>query len=88
MSSPVIQIRKTLGMTQTDFGKKMGLSRTMIDNYEHQRKSPSYRIILILKLRIFLENNLSTKSVGKCVDEYGESHINTGYLVVIKICLN
>jgi|GEM_PF-5377457 transcriptional regulator with XRE-family HTH domain len=60
MSSPVIQIRKTLGMTQTDFGKKMGLSRTMIDNYEHQRKSPSYKMIKKL-IEVANENNIDIK---------------------------
>ena len=47
-------------MTQTDFGKKMGLSRTMIDNYEHQRKSPSYKMIKKL-IEVANENNIDIK---------------------------
>jgi DNA-binding XRE family transcriptional regulator len=60
MPSPVKTIRKTLGMTQTDFGKKMGLSRTSIDNYEHYRKSPRYKIIKKLMI-VAKENNIDIK---------------------------
>lgn len=60
MSSPVKILRKSLGMTQADFAKKMGVSRTMIGNYEFGRKSPSYKMIKKL-IGVGKENNIIIK---------------------------
>lgn len=46
MNDRIKTIRKSLGLTQDDFGKKIGLARNSIANYEIGRREPTNSIIL------------------------------------------
>ncbi|MFQ9516416.1 MAG: helix-turn-helix domain-containing protein [Eubacterium sp.] len=45
MNERIKELRKLLGMTQDDFGKKLGLARNSIANYEIGRRIPSNAVI-------------------------------------------
>ena len=40
VSTRIKQLRKGLGLTQAEFGKKLGVSRDVISNIEYQRVEP------------------------------------------------
>lgn len=58
------KIRRSVGLTQEEFGKELGLSRTCIFNWENKIKEPSPSSIR--KLLKFCEYK------GIVVDKYGE----------------
>lgn len=45
MNERIKILRKSLGMTQDDFGKKLGLARNSIANYEIGRRIPTNAVI-------------------------------------------
>lgn len=45
MNERIKQLRKELGITQDDFGKKLGLARNSIANYEIGRRIPTNAVI-------------------------------------------
>ena len=77
MASYVKIIRKGLGLSQTEFGELLGVSRTMIYNYESLEKAPCNARIMQLMIMakelgiqckaedFFLQESLSTDSVDK-----------------------
>lgn len=45
MNKRIKELRKSLGMTQDDFGKKIGLARNSVANYEIGRRTPTNAVI-------------------------------------------
>lgn len=58
MTSPVKILRRALEMTQKEFAQFIGVSRTMVGNYEFKRKFPSHKMIMKL-IKIAKDNNIS-----------------------------
>lgn len=48
MNKRIKELRKTLGLTQNDFGLKLGLAPNTITNYETGRRDPSNQIIVAM----------------------------------------
>ena len=48
MNSRIKELRKALGLTQNDFGVKLGLAPNTITNYETGRREPSNQIIIAM----------------------------------------
>ncbi|SEA50215.1 DNA-binding transcriptional regulator, XRE-family HTH domain [Eubacterium aggregans] len=46
MNSRIKEIRKSLNMTQDEFGKKIGVARNSVASYEIGRRTPTEAIIL------------------------------------------
>lgn len=45
LNKRIKELRKSLGMTQDDFGKKIGLARNSVANYEIGRRTPTNAVI-------------------------------------------
>jgi len=45
IGSKIMQLRKGKGLSQTDFAKEIGASRTMVGNYERNANAPSIEMI-------------------------------------------
>lgn len=48
MNSRIKELRKALGLTQNDFGVRLGLAPNTITNYETGRREPSNQIIIAI----------------------------------------
>lgn len=48
MNSRIKELRKALGLTQNDFGVRLGLAPNTITNYETGRREPSNQIIIAM----------------------------------------
>ncbi len=84
MESHVKKIRLSLGLSQKEFGLILGVSRTMIYNYESGEKAPNNTRIkqllgiakeqgLLCKAEDFFKpDKLSTNSVGKAGDKLND----------------
>ena len=55
MNTRIKKVRNTVGLTQTEFGKKIGSARNTIANYENGNRNPSNSVII----SIFREFNVN-----------------------------
>lgn len=46
LGEKITQLRKVLNLSQSDFAKKIGVSRTIVGNYERNTNMPSIEILL------------------------------------------
>lgn len=46
MNTRIKKVRNTVGLTQTEFGKKIGSARNTIANYENGNRNPSNSVII------------------------------------------
>lgn len=62
----LIAIRKTRGLTQTDLGKKIGISKRMVAYYEGQTKRPPANLLIPMAkaLKISVEELLGAKKLS------------------------
>lgn len=75
------EIRKTLGLTQADFGEKLGLKPTAIGLYENGTRNITERTIILLKEKYnvnidYLKNGLGEMFIEPSdfsLDEYAKS---------------
>ena len=51
METRVKEVRKHLGMTQTEFGDALGVSRDVINSYERGRVTPTQTLLDLLCMR-------------------------------------
>ena len=56
-SETIKNIRIHLLLSQTDFAEKLGVSRQIINNYEHRQRKPSLKFIKKLK-EVAEQNNI------------------------------
>lgn len=77
MKNKLRSLRRKKGYTQTEFAKKIGISRTHLSNIEHGKAEPSGNIILkignalgVKVEKIFFNNSVVLKQQN-CYQEIG-----------------
>lgn len=83
ISSQIIEIRKELGLSQEDFAKEIGFSKSYVGDIESGRTGPSLNIVLAIRdrFKIPIDKILS----GDDIEEYVRAQISPELTVLLNI---
>jgi transcriptional regulator with XRE-family HTH domain len=68
MKDRIVQLRKSLGLTQGEFGKKIGLTDPMISLFESGKKTPQEGTIHLICLTFGVREGWFRTGEGKMMD--------------------
>ena len=76
MQSRIKQLRETVKLSQTEFGKKIGLARNTIANYEAGLREPNDAVIRLICREFNVDYFWLTEGIGEMFTEIPETLID------------
>lgn len=74
MNERIIELRKSLNLSQTDFGKQIGISPSSVSDIEHNRVQISNRTIISICSKFNVNEEWLKNGNGNMFLEYDKKH--------------
>lgn len=80
MDTRIKELRKSLKLSQTDFGKQLGVSRDVINNIENKRVAPTEPIIKLLVSEFNVNRTWLETGEGNMFNDLSRDEEIAGYI--------